>query len=99
LPEATLFLLGNFAREQGRAAPSDGQNPEQWSSAHKFVVVPEGAPLNEVKLAAYCRRKGLLGEQLELSALKSLQSFDPDRAESLRRFHTDKNPHQQHWCR
>ena len=44
---------------------SDGQNPEQWSPVDKFVVVLEAAPLNEAELAAYCRRKGLLVEQLE----------------------------------
>ncbi len=43
----------------------DGQNPEQWSAADKFAVVPEEAPLNAAELAAYCRRKGLLVEQLE----------------------------------
>ncbi len=43
----------------------DGQNPEQWSSADKFAVVLETAPLNAAELAAYCRRKGLLMEQLE----------------------------------
>ncbi len=65
VPEATLYLWRKQAREQGRAVPGDGQNPEQWSSADKFAVVLEAAPLNAAELAAYCRRKGLLVEQLE----------------------------------
>jgi len=52
VPEATLYLWRKQAREQ-------------WSSANKFAVVLEAAPLNEAELAAYCRRKGLLVEQLE----------------------------------
>jgi hypothetical protein len=36
-----------------------------WSAADKFSVVLEAAPLNVVELAEYCRRKGLLVEQLE----------------------------------
>ena len=65
VPEATLYLWRKQAREQGRAVPGDGQNPEQWSSADKFAVVLEAASLNAAELAAYCRRKGLLVEQLE----------------------------------
>jgi transposase len=65
IPEGTLYLWRKQAREQGRAVPGDGQNPEQWSAADKFAVVLEAAPLNEAELGAYCRRKGMLVEQLE----------------------------------
>lgn len=65
IPEGTLYLWRKQAREQGRAVPGDGQNPEQWSAADKFSVVLEAAPLNKAELGAYCRRKGLLVEQLE----------------------------------
>ena len=65
VPEGTLYLWRKQAREQGRAVPGDGQNPEQWSAADKFAVVLEAAPLNEAELGAYCRRKGMLVEQLE----------------------------------
>jgi transposase-like protein len=65
VPEGTLYLWRKQAREEGRAVPGDGQNPEQWSPADKFSIVLEAAPLNEAELAAYCRRKGLLVEQLE----------------------------------
>jgi len=63
--EPTLYLWRKQAREQGRAVPGDGQNPEHWSSADKFALVLEAAPLNEAELAGYCRRKGLLVAQLE----------------------------------
>lgn len=65
IPEGTLYLWRKQAREQGRAAAGDGQNPEQWSAADKFAVVLEAAPLNEAELGTYCRRKGMLVEQLE----------------------------------
>lgn len=65
IPKATLFLWRKQAREQGRAVPGDRQNPEQWSAADKFSIVLEAAPLNAAELAEYCRRKGLLVEQLE----------------------------------
>lgn len=48
VPEATLYLWRKQAREQGRAVPGDGQNPEQWSSADKFAVVLEAAPLTRL---------------------------------------------------
>lgn len=63
--EATLYLWRKQAREQGRAVPGDGQNPEQWAATDKFAVVLEAAPLNEAELAEYCRRKGLLVAQLQ----------------------------------
>lgn len=64
VPEGTLYLWRKQARVQGRAVPGDGQNPEQWSAGDKFSVVLEAAPLNAAELGAYCRRKGLLVEQL-----------------------------------
>jgi transposase len=59
IPKATLFLWRKQAREQGRAVPGDGQNPEQWSAADKFSVVLEAAPLNDAELGAYCRIRDL----------------------------------------
>jgi transposase-like protein len=64
IPEATLYLWRKQARSAGRAVPGDGQNPEDWSSANKFAVVLETAPLGEAELAEYCRQKGLFVEQV-----------------------------------
>lgn len=93
IPKATLFLWRKQARERGRAVPGDGQNPEQWSAADKFSIVLEAAPLNAAELAEYCRRKGLLVEQLERwraevhSVLADGQgrSTDPERATDKKR--------------
>jgi transposase len=64
VPEATLYLWRNQARSLGRAVPGDGQNPEQWRSEDKFAVVLETAALSEAELGEYCRKKGLLVEQV-----------------------------------
>lgn len=45
--------------------PGDGKSSDEWSSTDKFRVVLEGAGLNEVELAEYCRRKGLYVEQVQ----------------------------------
>jgi len=39
--------------------PGDGKNAEDWISGNKFSVVLETAPMNEAKIAEYCRKKGL----------------------------------------
>jgi len=62
--EATLYLWRRQAREQGRAVPGDGRNAEAWSTADKCAVALESTPLSEAELAQYCRRKGLLVEQI-----------------------------------
>lgn len=64
IPKAILNLWRKTARAQGQAMPGDGQNPEQWPPAVKFAVILEAAPLSEAELAEYCRKKGLLVEQL-----------------------------------
>lgn len=66
IPEATLYLWRNQARAQGRAVPGDGQNPEQWRSEDKFAIVIETAGLAEAELGEYCRKKGLLVEQVRV---------------------------------
>lgn len=37
---------------------------ERWSSSDKFQMVLEAAPLSEMELSAYCRRKGVYPEQI-----------------------------------
>lgn len=39
-------------------------NPENWSSTDKFAVVLETSRLNEAELSEYCRKKGLMPEQV-----------------------------------
>lgn len=64
IPEGTLYLWRNKARAQGSAVPGDGKNPSQWRSEDKFAVVLETAVLSEAELGEYCRKKGLLTEQV-----------------------------------
>ena len=44
--------------------PGDGKRSDQWSSAGKFRIVLETAPLSQVELSAYCRTKGVYPEQV-----------------------------------
>lgn len=64
IPEATLYLWRSQARAQSRAVPGDGRNPEQWRSEDKFAIVVETAALSQAELGEYCRKKGLLVEQV-----------------------------------
>jgi transposase-like protein len=61
---ATLYAWRRQARESGVAVPGDGKQAGEWSSADKFRMVLESAPLSETELGAYCRSKGVLAEQL-----------------------------------
>ncbi|GAB7541743.1 hypothetical protein CS8_014060 [Cupriavidus sp. 8B] len=45
--------------------PGDGKQSDQWSSADKFRVVLETAPLSEAELSEYCRGKGIQPEQVQ----------------------------------
>ncbi len=60
----TLRTWRNAARQAGQCVPA-GQPSERWSSADKFQAVLQAAPLNEEETHAYCRRRGLLPEQLQ----------------------------------
>jgi transposase len=43
------------------------------SSEEKFAVVVESAPLNEIELGEYCRRKGLYAQQIAAWGASFLQ--------------------------
>ena len=45
--------------------PGDGKQAGDWSSADKFRMVLEAASLSEAQLGEFCRRKGVLAEQLK----------------------------------
>lgn len=60
----TLRTWRNMARQAGECVPA-GQPSERWSSSQKFQVVLETAPLSQEEVAAYCRARGLLPEQLQ----------------------------------
>ena len=60
----TLYNWRNQARARGRLMPDKDNTPEGWSSRDKFAAVLETAPMSEAELGEYCRRKGLLPEQI-----------------------------------
>jgi transposase-like protein len=60
----SLRAWRNTAREQGMVVPGNGKQSDKWSSADKFRVVLETAPLSEAELSEYCRRKGIQPEQI-----------------------------------
>jgi transposase-like protein len=60
----TLRTWQKIARAEGGIVPGDGKRSDQWSSADKFRIVLETAPLSQVELSAYCRTKGVYPEQV-----------------------------------
>ena len=46
--------------------PGNGNNSEEWNSQDKFAVVLETAAMSAAELSAYCRRKGLYAQQIEV---------------------------------
>lgn len=64
ISEQTLYNWRKQAKLRGLAVPGNGQTPENWSSADKFAVVLESSRLNEAELSEYCRKKGLMPEQV-----------------------------------
>jgi transposase-like protein len=61
----TLYAWRRQAREKGVAVPGDGKQAVDWSSADKFRMVLESAGLSASEVGEYCRRKGVLVEQLQ----------------------------------
>lgn len=60
----TLRTWQNAARAEGKIVPGDGKQANRWSSADKFLMVLEAAPLSAIELSAYCRSKGIYPEQI-----------------------------------
>lgn len=60
----TLRTWRNMAQLAGECVPA-GRPSERWSSSQKFQAVLETAPLSQEEVAAYCRARGLLPEQLQ----------------------------------
>jgi transposase len=66
ISQLSLYNWCKQAKSRGLAVPGDRKNTEQWSPSNKFAVVIETAALNGAEMAEYCRKKGLLAEQIEL---------------------------------
>lgn len=77
----------NAAREQGMVVPGNGKQSDKWSSADKFRVVLETAPLSEAELSEYCRRKGIQPEQIRAwrAACEQANAKTPDKPDLAQR--------------
>ena len=64
ITEVSLRTWRDAARAAGEFVPS-GHSSERWSSSEKFRIVLETAALSEEEMAAYCRAKGMLPEQVQ----------------------------------
>jgi transposase-like protein len=73
----TLRVWQKMARAEGRIMLGDGKQNDQWSSAVKFRIVLETAPLSEAELSAYCRTKGIYPEQVAQWRLICEQANEP----------------------
>lgn len=83
ISEPTLYAWRKKARESGRLMPDAvTRQPDGWSSADKFAAVVETAAMNESELSAYCRKRGLLVEQVKAWRAACEQANDWDREKS-----------------
>jgi transposase-like protein len=64
ITEVSLRTWRDAARATGEFVPA-GQASERWSGGEKFRVVLQSAALSEEEMAAYCRAKGILPEQVQ----------------------------------
>jgi hypothetical protein len=78
------------ARRQGQLLPAADRGPEGWSSRDKFAAVVETAALNETDLAEYCRRRGLLPEQIRAWQAACEEANDWERASTARMNQTSR---------
>lgn len=65
ISEPTLYNWRTKVKEQGYPVPGNEKNTDQWSAQAKFAVVVESATLSQSELSEYCRKKGLLVEQIQ----------------------------------
>jgi hypothetical protein len=77
ITEVTLRTWRNAALIEGSLVRKDSGQSERWSGPEKFRVVLESAPMNEAELSEYCRRIGLLPEQVRLWRVACEQANAP----------------------
>ena len=84
ISEATLHKWRAQARGKGQLLPDAKAGPEGWSSRDKFAAVLGTAALNEADLAAYCRKRGLIAEQIKTWRMAWEKANDWDRTSNAR---------------
>ena len=63
--ENTLRKWRSSAKRNGISPSSNTKSSDKWSTQDKFTIVLETAPLSELELSEYCRKKGLYPEQVK----------------------------------
>jgi hypothetical protein len=86
----TLIRGRDDVRRQGHLLPAADRGPDSWSSRDKFAAVLETAALNETDLAAYCRQRGLLPEQIRAWRTACEEANDWERASTVRMSQTSR---------
>ena len=86
----TLTRWRDDARRQGQLLPAADRGPDTWSSRDKFAAVLETAALNETDMAAYCRQRGLLPEQIRAWRAACEEANDRERASTARMNQTSR---------
>ncbi len=64
IPKDTLYTWRSKYRNKQGTLTGSGRSSGQFSNEDKLAVIVETAPLSEVELGEYCRRKGLYPEQI-----------------------------------
>lgn len=64
VPKDTLYYWRLKARGRNDDLPNSAAEKKAYSNEDKFAILLETAPLNELELGEYCRRKGLYPEQI-----------------------------------
>ena len=86
----TLTRWRDEARRQGQLLPAADRGPDNRSSRDKFAAVLETAALNETDIAAYCRQRGLLPEQIRAWRAACEEANDWERACTARMNQTSR---------
>jgi len=64
ISDVTLYAWRKEAKKGGAAVPGDQKLTDNWPAEAKLAVVIETAPLSELEVSEYCRRKGLYPQQI-----------------------------------
>ncbi len=64
VPRDTLYTWRSQYRNKQGPPTGSGRSSGQLSNEDKLAIIIESAPLSEVELGEYCRRKGLYPEQI-----------------------------------
>jgi transposase-like protein len=65
IPKDTLYTWRSQYRNKQGTLTGSGRSSGRFSNEDKLAIIVETAPLSEVELGEYCRRKGLYPEQID----------------------------------